>query len=218
MPLCDSMLCDFSFQILTAIDFLHSHGIVHRDCKLENVVVMTQAGDTVLKLIDLGFSDYFDVTGQNLLQDFCGSPDYAAPELLHRNPYGPAVDVWAFGVMLFLMATGEFPFSTPEFISRMDYRWPVQSKVSDFVKQIISDVFVKSDIRCSSQNLLKSEWFAGMREKRLENMRHQQEIDFKVIAKMAEFGFDEDDVMRALLSGAHNQMTTTYYLYKGKTD
>lgn len=218
LPLSDSMLCNSSFQIITAIEFLHSHGIVHRDLKLENVVVMEQAGDIVLKLIDLGFSEYFDLSGQTLLQDFCGSPDYAAPELLHRNPYGPLVDVWAFGVMLFVMAAGEFPFSTPDLIIRMKYCWPSQVHVSDLVKKIISNVFVNSDIRCSSQELLKSDWFAGTREERSETIQHQQEIDGNIITSMADFGFDKEEVTHAVLSAAHNQISTTYYLLKSKAE
>lgn len=106
----------FMRQLVDAVDFCHSQGIVHRDLKLENILLATTSKDTKLVLItDFGFAcKYVDETSGQLikLHSSCGSPCYAAPELvLDPNGYhGPTVDVWSCGVILFAMLMGYLPF------------------------------------------------------------------------------------------------------------
>ncbi len=83
-------------QLLSGVDYLHRSKICHRDIKLENIVMDSNHN---LKLVDFGFACSF-YTGQKM-DVFCGSPDYAAPELVGNESYtGPEVDVWAMGVVL----------------------------------------------------------------------------------------------------------------------
>jgi MAP/microtubule affinity-regulating kinase len=80
--------------------------VVHRDLKPENCVL--DANGTV-KIIDFGLATWF-VPGQ-LLDEFCGSPEYAAPEVLKQVPHeGPPIDIWAVGVILYDMVMGRLPF------------------------------------------------------------------------------------------------------------
>ena len=93
------LFCD----LFSAVSYLHSKGIVHRDIKPENCV-LDEHGK--LKLIDFGFATAFE-PGQ-LVNDFCASPKYAAPEVLRKVPYrGPPVDVWSMGVILYDMVLGD---------------------------------------------------------------------------------------------------------------
>lgn len=83
----------------------HGNGMVHRDVKAENIFVK----DTLIKLGDFGFST--KAQPSHLLKTFCGSPFYSAPELFTAEQYlGQPVDIWASGVTLYFMLTGETPF------------------------------------------------------------------------------------------------------------
>ncbi|KAG0078984.1 hypothetical protein BGZ90_003831 [Linnemannia elongata] len=97
-------------QICDAVNYLHMRNIVHRDIKSENVMVTP---NNVVKLIDFGLArESWNTT--TMLYTFCGTPSYMAPENAvngnEKNAYGPPVDVWALGVLLFRMLTGRYPF------------------------------------------------------------------------------------------------------------
>lgn len=85
---------NFARQFASAIGHMHSLGVVHRDLKMENV--MLDAKQTQIKIVDFGLSNIFN---QNIsLQTHCGSPEYAAPELfVNGSHYGPEVDLWSLG-------------------------------------------------------------------------------------------------------------------------
>ncbi|GAA98816.1 hypothetical protein E5Q_05504 [Mixia osmundae IAM 14324] len=99
-------------QLLSAIKYIHSVGICHRDIKPENIL-LDGAGN--LKVSDFGLSSVYSYKGQvRLLQDACGSPPYAAPELAHGKAYSAApIDIWSFGVLLFTLLVGNTPWDQP---------------------------------------------------------------------------------------------------------
>lgn len=93
-------------QIVSAIDFCHCKGVVHRDLKLENVLLDSNMN---VKLADFGFSNTF--TPGTPLKTWCGSPPYAAPELFLGVEYdGPRADIWSLGVVLYALVCGALPF------------------------------------------------------------------------------------------------------------
>ncbi|XP_053829277.1 hormonally up-regulated neu tumor-associated kinase homolog A-like [Vidua macroura] len=104
----------YTRQILSAVEHLHCQGIVHRDLKIENFLLDENNN---IKIIDFGLSNTarFEGLSQELLHTQCGSPAYAAPELLARKKYGPKVDVWSIGVSMFAMLTGTLPFTVEPF-------------------------------------------------------------------------------------------------------
>ncbi|KAI1175933.1 hypothetical protein F4777DRAFT_295098 [Nemania sp. FL0916] len=96
----------FSRQIASALDYCHRNSIVHRDLKIENILI-SKTGD--IKIIDFGLSNLFSPRGH--LKTFCGSLYFAAPELLQARAYtGPEVDVWSFGIVLYVLVCGKVPF------------------------------------------------------------------------------------------------------------
>ena len=96
----------FGRQIASALDYCHRNSIVHRDLKIENILI-SKTGD--IKIIDFGLSNLFEPRGH--LKTFCGSLYFAAPELLQAKAYtGPEVDVWSFGIVLYVLVCGKVPF------------------------------------------------------------------------------------------------------------
>jgi serine/threonine-protein kinase HSL1 (negative regulator of Swe1 kinase) len=102
-----SAVCLFR-QLVEAILYCHRMQISHRDLKPENILLDRENG--LIKLIDFGMAAY--QPNNQLLRTPCGSPHYAAPELLNNLPYdGSTADVWSLGVVLFVMLTGDPPFN-----------------------------------------------------------------------------------------------------------
>jgi len=94
-------------QLCEALQYLHARGIVHRDLKLENLL-LKKKGDLEIKLADFGLSKLY--SGQ-ALQTACGTPFYVAPDVLLGSGYGPEVDMWSVGVLLYVLLSGRLPFA-----------------------------------------------------------------------------------------------------------
>ena len=98
--------CKYFQQIICGVEYLHELGIVHRDLKPENLLLDYQNN---LKLVDFGLSNTYK-QGETL-KTACGSPCYAAPEMIEGKSYlGSRVDIWSTGVILFAMVAGYLPF------------------------------------------------------------------------------------------------------------
>ncbi|PKY04530.1 Pkinase-domain-containing protein [Aspergillus campestris IBT 28561] len=102
----DSEARKFFQQIICAVEYCHRHKIVHRDLKPENLLIDSNKN---VKIADFGLSNI--MTDGNFLKTSCGSPNYAAPEVISGKLYaGPEVDVWSCGVILYVLLVGRLPF------------------------------------------------------------------------------------------------------------
>ena len=96
----------FFKELVEGISYCHAKNIVHRDIKMENILI---DDSKKVKIIDFGFSIVTEPDKK--LNIFCGTPSYMAPEIVSKINYkGTPADIWALGILLFALLTGNFPF------------------------------------------------------------------------------------------------------------
>ncbi|KAL8657226.1 MAG: hypothetical protein Q9226_002121 [Calogaya cf. arnoldii] len=150
----------FFQQIVCAVEYCHRHKIVHRDLKPENLLL---DADLNVKIADFGLSNI--MTDGNFLKTSCGSPNYAAPEVISGKLYaGPEVDVWSCGVILYVLLVGRLPFDD-EFIPALFKKiaagaYNVPNYLSQGAKTIISRMLRVNPVqRITVQEIRQDEWF-----------------------------------------------------------
>lgn len=95
-------------MVLEGVEYLHGLGIAHRDLKPENLLYYHPGHDSKIMITDFGLSA--TIKGENMLRTTCGTPEYIAPEILARKPYTVQVDMWAVGVITYILLSGTMPF------------------------------------------------------------------------------------------------------------
>ncbi|KNC48531.1 CAMK/CAMKL protein kinase [Thecamonas trahens ATCC 50062] len=141
--------------IVQAIHYLHRNNIVHRDIKLDNVMV-NSAGD--VKLVDFGFATTIE-SGQ-LLSSWCGTPFYASPACFLHTPYDQRADIWSLGVLLYLLMEGQMPFETPQAIVAGSYYLP--PKWSPALRDLMSNMLVVNEAhRFTISDVALHPWLRG---------------------------------------------------------
>ncbi|KAJ5827138.1 Oligopeptide transporter OPT superfamily [Penicillium robsamsonii] len=199
----------FARQIASALDYCHRNSIVHRDLKIENILI-SKTGD--IKIIDFGLSNLFSPKG--ILKTFCGSLYFAAPELLQARPYtGPEVDVWSFGIVLYVLVCGKVPFddqSMPQLHAKIKkgvVEYP-PGLTADFAecRHIISRMLVTDPKqRASLAEIMSHPWMNKGFNAPPENYLPHREplqlpLDLEVVEKMTGFDFGPPEYITAQLT------------------
>ncbi|KAL7418965.1 Serine/threonine-protein kinase [Cryptotrichosporon argae] len=207
----------FARQIASALDYCHRNSVVHRDLKIENILI-TKSGN--LKIIDFGLSNLYAPDAH--LRTFCGSLYFAAPELLNAMPYtGPEVDLWSFGIVLYVLTVGKVPFddqSMPALhakIKRGFVEYP--SFLSVDAKNLLQRMLtVNPAERATLDEIIHHPWmnkgFDGPVDSHLimrEPLR-ADELDMDVVQSMGGFGFGAPDEILGKLRAV--LQTETYAL------
>ncbi|OQO07201.1 hypothetical protein B0A48_07771 [Cryoendolithus antarcticus] len=150
----------FFQQIVCAVEYCHRHKIVHRDLKPENLLLDS---DLNVKIADFGLSNI--MTDGNFLKTSCGSPNYAAPEVISGKLYaGPEVDVWSCGVILYVLLCGRLPFDD-EYIPALfkkiaQGQYVTPNYLSSGAKKLISRMLQVSPVhRITVQEIRQDPWF-----------------------------------------------------------
>ena len=220
--LCEKETLKYFQQIISGIEYIHKLGICHRDLKPENIILTL---NNEIKIIDFGLSNFYNKN--QLLKSVCGSPCYAAPEILKGNIYsGLKIDIWSCGIILYMMITGNLPFNDNNQISLYKqiihgkYYIPsfVPKKLSDLIKNIL---VTNPKKRFNLNDIKEHSWFKN------ENMKNNFHfginlneiiipIDEDIIEIMNEMNFNKQEVRENILRDEHNNICTTYYLLLNK--
>jgi serine/threonine protein kinase len=148
----------YIYQIAQALKHCHSHGIIHRDIKLENILITK---DGYLKLADFGWSVRLKYPNDRRTT-ICGTLDYFSPEMVDSIPYQYSTDIWSLGVLTYELIVGDVPFISKikeeiyKMISSHAYKLPdfISNKATDFIEKCLT----KHSKRMTIDNVLKHKW------------------------------------------------------------
>jgi len=132
----------YTAEVVSALGYLHSLGIIYRDIKPENLLL---DGEGHLKIVDFGFSKEV----RDKTWTLCGTPEYIAPEIILDRGYGMSVDWWALGVLVFEMVVGYPPFQDRNMFDLYDkilgesVKWPTDLEIEPAVTDFVSNLLVK---------------------------------------------------------------------------
>ncbi|RLN94961.1 hypothetical protein BBJ28_00021667, partial [Nothophytophthora sp. Chile5] len=227
-------------QIVDGLAYLHANEVTHRDLKPENLLLQANhrhhrhprqqplPSSLLVKIVDFGLSNTHD--GGRLLRTACGSPCYAAPEMIQGRLYhGPVADMWSLGVVLFAMVCGFLPFEDSNTnllykkILSANYKMPsfLSPNAQDLIRHILE---TDPEKRYTVDMIRQHAWLAGVPSpETLEveagdgetndeaNARHEL-----VLRQLEGLGLPQEDVRTALAKKTYNRLTASYYLLDGK--
>ncbi|VVT53245.1 uncharacterized protein SAPINGB_P003476 [Magnusiomyces paraingens] len=224
----------FFQQIISAVDYCHRHKIVHRDLKPENLLLDDNLN---VKIADFGLSNI--MTDGNFLKTSCGSPNYAAPEVISGKLYaGPEVDVWSCGVILYVMLCGRLPFDD-EFIPNLFKKisqgvYTIPPDLSPGAKNLLKRMLVVNPLnRITVREIIQDPWFSvnldpsllppDMREEQERKKEEEKEesinepIDDSLVGALGRtMGYSKEQVYDALrhTNGDGSEIRDAYQLVK----
>ncbi|KAI8327911.1 kinase-like domain-containing protein [Chlamydoabsidia padenii] len=155
-------------SVLTGLEYLHAHDVIHRDMKPENLLFKNRDNDADLVICDFGIASAGNEN--STLDTVCGSPGYVAPEVLLRKPYGAPVDMWAIGVITYTLLCGYQPFQAEDQVELTDeitharfefherYWRNVSQDAKDFIRSLLQ---LDPSKRPTATQALANKWMTG---------------------------------------------------------
>ncbi|XP_070281466.1 serine/threonine-protein kinase 33 isoform X6 [Myotis yumanensis] len=177
-------------SLASAIAYLHSNDIVHRDLKLENIMVkssFTDANNEMnlnIKVTDFGLAAKKHGGSEAMLQSTCGTPTYMAPEVINDHDYSQQCDIWSIGVIMYSLLCGEPPFFASseeklfELIRKGELRFsdPVWDSISDCAKSVLKQLMkVDPAHRITAKELLDNQWITPTAHKKKFPVKSKKE-------------------------------------------
>ncbi|KAJ9645390.1 hypothetical protein H2199_003398 [Coniosporium tulheliwenetii] len=195
-------------QLVGAVAYVHSRSCVHRDLKLENILLDKHEN---VKLVDFGFTREYEGKA-SYLQTWCGTVCYSAPEMLKGEKYaGEKVDVWSLGIILYAMLCGELPFDeddendTKNKILKDEPTYP--EHLPPAAKELILALLSKRPLlRPSLADILMNPWLAEHAPQQQAILKLQQpapfttELEKETLQRMRSAGVDIDQVIENVLA------------------
>ena len=218
----ESKSCKIFQQILSSLEYLHNNNICHRDIKPENIL-LDEYGDA--KLSDFGLSKKFEKN--ELLKTACGSPIYAAPEMIQGKPYkGTCTDIWSLGISLYTMICGELPFDIEdgEDMKTLVYnithgKYTIPEYVSPLCKDLIQKILeINPEKRITIDEIKNHKWVNSFDFNYLKSPgvildEYFLPVDIYLIKDIE--GENEEKIrkmVKDILMNKHNINTINYYL------
>ena len=216
----DKEACFFFQQIISGVEYIHKLGVVHRDLKPENLLLDCNKN---IKIVDFGLSNTYKAN--ELLQTACGSPCYAAPEMIAGKKYvGIQVDLWSSGVILFAMLSGYLPFEDPNtselYRKILNCEYEIPKWVSNLGRDMITVILdTNPETRYTTAQIRAHAWFKQVfTESSLGILVGYSQIPINqdILQKLKDFNFDLEHSQKCIEANKHDHITTTYYLLMKK--
>ena len=226
--LSESESCLFFQQLISGIEYLHKIKYVHRDIKPENLLINEETKE--LKIVDFGLSNIYTNPNKHLLSSACGSPSYAAPEMLNGEKYrAPPVDIWSSGIVLYAMICGYLPFEDDDNDILYDKickgKFVIPNHVSEKARDLLNQILVTDPKkRLTIYQIKNHPWFSLYNNKGklmisdgLILTKYVVPIDEEVVSSMSKtFSVTEEKIRISILSNKHDDLSTIYYLLLNK--
>ena len=220
MNLSEIQICKIYQQIISGIEYLHEIGVAHRDLKLENILLNFKKD---IKIIDFGLSNKYDKDIEELLTSSCGSPCYAAPEMIKGIQYhGIDTDIWSSGIILYLMLCKSFPFNDKNnsklYQKILSGKFNLPNYLSNEAKDLISKILkVNPAERIKINEIKKHPWFNLYNPKNnyffgIDINKIIMPIDEEIVQDMSNFGIEPNIIIDNILKNYCNNITTIYNL------
>ena len=210
-------------QIIFGVEYLHTHQVCHRDLKPENILLDEENN---VKLADFGLSNI--MRDGIFLYSSCGSPNYAAPELINGKYYnGSSIDIWSCGVILYTLLTGSLPFNekqTAKLYNKIrECKYVLPENLSDSAKDLIFRMLQKDPLnRISISEIKQHKWFSnklnlfqvidnhrfiyGSRNQIDNDIIHQMTVSNKINPE----NFSEEELSQKITTKERKDLCTIY--------